>query len=1243
MDNAETKKVIHSIKAWLWLVAPVVFFIEFLHFLLRGNTKFLNQYFGYSDWTHHLFGLSTVTVLPAIFIIFSGAISIKKHILLAAVFLGTFFSWILVVDGFNTEWIDVSVSIFIPLGVFVALASGKGLLFGSRRQGANVEWAALYWYVLLLSIFLAVGITSFLEITPVIFPGTYDYIMHHLDAAYGYPVQEVAVYVKNSKEGAKDFLGFVYSSLGWVFLPMIALVIREGKSEGLHIWRFYILSLGLAMFCYAFIPVSGPVYAFGPKIFPDYMGGLRVPAEVATIMPALRNGMPSMHFTSAVSIALICAALRKKIYFVAALFFVVGTFFATIAFGEHYLIDIVVALTYSVTMTVLLVAPRRYLSQGRLAAGLLWLSGVSFLGWMLLFKFGSNWLLDNIWFIRVFTLWSVLLFLGVSAFFIRVVWRMPSDEVSAAPFSRAPSPLPADLKGNYWTIGVFFASGVAGLIYEVVFAKALAVTFGASSLATSTVLATYMGGMALGAWAGSRLAERSSNPLRLYAFCEAFIGLYALLTPTLFQLIQRIYIDLVLDRPADAPELTILRLALGGAILGPVTLLMGATFPIMFARLRQLGIASDRAIAPLYAANVTGAAFGALFAGYALIPAVGKNSATYIAALMSLLIALYSLEKIKNQPWGILKVTANKPKTPVSHVVTPVGIVALIVLAAGGAVTMGLEVLFMHMLAIIAGNSVYAFGLMLATFLSGLGIGSAVGERAVVKFGRERVVILAQCGLGVSIVISSLQWDSLAGYFSHFGAYEASGVHITFSGREAIRALVCGVAMIPSAFFIGMSYPACMGLATDWLGRGGREVSALGKASGVNTIGNISGVLLAGFWLLPIFGSRNALLILTITALTSGALMAIASFMSPSAGTGWRMRFTGSLAPLTATFGFIGLFPSNWNLDKLSEGANVYFYAQEWGTVIDHAESAEGGLTTVTRSKDGTLTLLTNGKFQGNNSERGEMIAQKSFALIPMLHTSQRETALVIGYGTGMTPRIAYENGFKSLDIAELSEDMVRLADRHFGNINHAVTSKPGVSTYFTDGRNFLLTQSKKYDLISIEISSIWFAGAANLYNKEFYELVSRRLTDKGVLQQWIQLHHMQSLDLLYALQSLRSAFKYVWFYVSGGQGIVVASNNLENYPVEMHKKTLEKTMQDSDLSTEELRRRLLAEPQQIDAMLLHFDPSMRALVSTDNNLYLEYATPKGNSLRHDTVARNLKLLTAQYPLTTTPQANTLH
>jgi len=1234
MNSAQIKETSSTIMRWIWFVVPVVFFVDLAHYFLRDRFKFGSQLVESQSWLHGIFGVATMTVLPLIFVVLCGAMRIRKLWAGGLLAVGVGLSWYLASIDFNETWIDISATVLIPAGLVVAIYSIYALSINRQDTQSNRDWVGLYWKIFWLCAILAVGVSSFLEITPVIFPGTYDYQMYNVDAAFGHPSAKLTAWVASWPAFARHALSLIYDLIGWLYIPLIALAIREGKGEALNIWRTYIYALGLAMFCYAFIPISGPLYAFGPNIFPGQMDQLlRVPMGVTTIAPALRNGMPSMHFTSAATILFICAAFRSKWYFSAAIVFLAATVLSTMGYGEHYLIDLVVALPYSVVISVLLIGPKRFLAQGYFARWFLGLAATTFFLWMMLLKFAGAWLAQSLVVVQVLAVWSAILFGGVLYFHIKSVWRLESAIKDAQPMPSKSRFLPADLTGNYWVIGIFFASGVAGLIYEVVFAKALAVTFGASSLAINTVLATYMGGMALGAWLGAKFAQRSRHPLRLYALCEALIGLYALLTPTLFQIIQRIYVDIALDRPPDAPMLTALRLLLGAAVLGPPTLLMGATFPIMFARLRQIGIASERAIAPLYAANVLGAAFGALFAGYALIPAVGKNSATFVAALVSLMIALYVLEKIRKFPVGTdASIVSEEARKPTIYVATGVGVSALVILAVGGAVTMGLEVLFMHMLAVVAGNSVYAFGLMLATFLLGLGLGSAVGEKMMTALLRERVVIIAQCGLAITIVISSLQWDALASYFSNFGGYEAVGVHITFSGREFIRALVCAIAMMPAAFFIGISYPACMGLATDWLGRAGNEVTGLGKASGINTLGNISGVLVAGFWLLPTLGSRDALLVLTLTALSSAALMAVAVGKAMTDGTRWWRRVATSWVPLAVAVGFTGVFPAHWDLDKLSQGSNVYFYPQDWGNVIDHAESAEGGLTSVTRSKDGLLTLLTNGKFQGNNSEHGEMVAQKSFALIPMLHTAQRNSALVIGYGTGMTPRVIYENGFQSLDIAELSQDMVKLADRHFENINHAVTSKPGVSTYFTDGRNFLLTQSKRYDLISIEISSIWFAGAANLYNKEFYDLLARRLTNVGVLQQWIQLHHMQPLDFLYAIESLRSSFRYVWFYVSGGQGIVVASNNPVATPNDLYKQALNESMQDKDLTIQDLEHRLLADPQQIDAMISHFDPSMRALLSTDNNLYLEYSTPKGNALRYDTVEKNLKLLMTKYP-----------
>ncbi len=239
--------------------------------------------------------------------------------------------------------------------------------------------------------------------------------------------------------------------------------------------------------------------------------------------------------------------------------------------------------------------------------------------------------------------------------------------------------------------------------------------------------------------------------------------------------------------------------------------------------------------------------------------------------------------------------------------------------------------------------------------------------------------------------------------------------------------------------------------------------------------------------------------------------------------------------------------PARLDYEMLSSGANVYFAPQKWGTVIDHAESIDGGLTTVTTRplEDATVkTLLTNGKFQGNDAQRGEVQAQIGFAALPLLHQGRRENALVLGYGTGASSRVLHDAGFAHLEIADLSRDVVRMADAHFASINGKVSQQPGVQTHITDGRNLLLLTKRQYDVISIEISSIWFAGAASLYNREFYQLARAKMRPDGVLQQWVQLHHMAPTDLLTIIGTLRAEFAYVSLYVVGGQGILIATND---------------------------------------------------------------------------------------------------
>jgi spermidine synthase len=333
--------------------------------------------------------------------------------------------------------------------------------------------------------------------------------------------------------------------------------------------------------------------------------------------------------------------------------------------------------------------------------------------------------------------------------------------------------------------------------------------------------------------------------------------------------------------------------------------------------------------------------------------------------------------------------------------------------------------------------------------------------------------------------------------------------------------------------------------------------------------------------------------------------------------------------PLAGALLLFGLAPKQLDWSRVASGVNVYmripYYAS--GTVIDHAESADGGLTAIFAQKiDGDpllhKTLTTNGKFEGNNvmARGGEMEAQVGLGLAPLMHVSHLDDALVIGYGAGITSMTIHESGFARMDIVDLSRDLVRLSDRHFSAINFGVSSQPNVTMYYTDGRNYLSLTDRRYDLIAMQLSSIWFAGAASLYNREFYASAAAHLKPDGVLQQWVQLHHTTPQDLQSIFASAAQTFDHVWMYVIGGQGVLIASNSALAAPDDVKRARVR-----AAAATPRLRNFVALFDHGIDAVLdgevlspaavARWIHSKDAIVSTDDNLYLEYSTPKGNAL----------------------------
>lgn len=1029
-------------------------------------------------------------------------------------------------------------------------------------------------------------------ITSALHPWTLDGALFGVDAALGSPT-----FVLGRLFAQHPWLRWLCSSVSTsISLAVGGLYLlrtrRGGEVPGRQILEAFVLGGGVGFLLHHACPAAGPRYAFS-GLFPHQLPEVSS-FELMPVPPAPRNCMPSLHTAWVV---LLWWYSRGQTGPVRAGFLVwmALTLVATLGLGEHYVLDLVAGVPMAVLVDAL---SCRRLSWGcperrdAIAGG----AGLV-VGWMVLVRFAPSLLARAPWLTVLLSVASVIASLRLRR---RLLDRLAQGE--AGPDEPGPEAVTA--RTEPWRaplVALFFCSGFAGLIYEVAFGKTLALTFGSTARASTTVLATYMGGTALGTWAGGKIASRPGSSLRVYGLSELGIGLWCALTPLLFRAVHGLYLALA-SSPEPSSSGVLLQAALGGAVLLPATFLMGVTMPVLARRLLG-GSGMGSAVGLLYGANTLGAALGALATGYLLLPLFGLTMCTLLAVGVNLVVALVALRLAKEEAAAPVEPA---PEGEASRGSSAGRAVAVAVLFGSGLTTLGLEVLYTHLLAVVAGTSVYAFSLMLFAFLIGLGLGSAA-MRAWMR-GREASLAVVSgllLSLAGAILLGVFVWEAIPQYFSSFAHYPHAQ---SFGAREVIRSLVCLAAMLPPALLIGALYPAAMACACRGLERAAQP-GALGRAGALNTLGNVLGAAGAGFVLLPRLGS--------LRSLHAVAAMVAGLGLVPLTLRAGRSPYAAGLA--AAVLALFLVQPRAFDLDRLASGANVYFEAQRSRRVVDHAESMEGGMTTVTESLDPqgnrVATLLTNGKFQGDNGPQRK--AQYGFFLAPLLHTTQRGRALVIGVGTGATARVARDAGFERTDVVDLSADILAMGSRHFGELNDHVLSSPQVHTFLNDGRSFLELSQQRYDVIAIEVSSIWFAGASSLYNREFYQIAARRLAPRGVLEQWIQLHRLSPQDLLSIMGTMRSEFGEVWLYFMGGQGMLLAcaqrcSPSAEALAAIDGTASLRPILEFYDGSARAIARTLLLQPRELDALLASY-PGSEELLSTDDNLRLEYSTPRAN------------------------------
>ena len=759
------------------------------------------------------------------------------------------------------------------------------------------------------------------------------------------------------------------------------------------------------------------------------------------------------------------------------------------------------------------------------------------------------------------------------------------------------------------TLALFVVSGAAGLVDQICFSKYLSYVVGSTAYAISTVLASFMIGLALGSALGGRFSSRVERPLFAYGVLEVLVGVAVLGTPFAFEALTPLYASLARGAPDSLVFVSVIRWLLAMLIVVVPTVAMGATLPLLTGLINDgEGVTArvrERRLGALYAANTLGGAVGALGAAYFLLASLGLTSTLRLAAAASALVGVVAIVAGRSRAPASAPEATEEPTEDTSAERGPeeqsgLGLVLALAFASGFLVFEA-EVVFTHLLALIIGNSVYAFGLILAVFLICLFVGAA---QAPMLHGRLGLAALPLGLAATSVALAGTlpAWDRLPLLFGGLGEEVT-----TFAGREAVRGLAAFAILVLPTTMMGLTFP----LLLQRIATTPRVAERVGLLTATNTVGAVVGSLVTGYVVLPRLGSEKTLMLLTLT-------FAVLAFVT----LGGLGRAAKRAAVGLAAVGVVVTFAvPRWDLARLTAGSNVYFTNYEPpDEVVFVREDIHGGVTTVLRRKN-VYTLYTNGKFQGNTG--WEMNAQRYFAHYPSLFVKNFDRALVIGLGTATTLGTVAAYPWKSIDVVEISPAISEAAGRFFKVQNRNALEDPRVSLIHDDGRNYLLVTEQKYDLIGMELSSVWFAGASSLYSAEFYKNVKAHLVEGGVFEQWVQLHHVYRTDFATLVNTLRRAFSHVAVYYGGGQGILIASMQ----PLRSSPERIAELSQRPEVASSVPRSRQLAEllgdvlvvDESLDAFLEESaklaDRKLETMTSTDDNLYLEYATPRGNVL----------------------------
>ncbi len=791
---------------------------------------------------------------------------------------------------------------------------------------------------------------------------------------------------------------------------------------------------------------------------------------------------------------------------------------------------------------------------------------------------------------------------------------------------------------------LFFASGISGLIYEIVWSRIFTLLFGNTTYAISTVLTAFMAGLAAGSFIFGRIADKIQNsdsairnpqstifiksPLMLYAILELCIGISALLVPSSLSILDNFYISIMVDSLPSAFYSNSVRFLISFFILFIPATLMGGTLPVLsrffIHKMEDLGWN----VAIIYAVNTLGAVIGCFMTGYMFIATIGVKNTTLLAVFINIAVGIVAMviaiRSSHQSPVTSHQSPDRRQKTEVksqnSRLSTLDSRLLLFFFGLSGFTSLSYEILWTRAFSLTFYSTVYLFSNILTVFLLGIGIGSLVFTRFINpssppfnKGGQGEIDLVRVFGIiefliGMCALLSIIFFQWLP-----FGINNISLLfdEMTWQKNILITFIINLFVMFIPTLLMGLTFPLIGRLYTDNLNLLGRKI---GDVYSINTIGSIIGSFMSGFILIPFLGVQKGILFVSFVNLIIGIIII---FKSPAGVSGLKWPGLASAVIILAVFGKIA-----------TAGINMGVGYSVNGNIIFSKEDVSGTVKVIEDETTRFRTLMVNNYSLATSGD----VAVR-FGHIPLLLHNKPEDVLVISLGSGITVGAVGWHPVKNIECVEIVPS-VRDAAELFEKENHNILKDPRLRLTIWDGRNYVLMTKNRYDVIISDLFQPDSAGTGNLYSKEHYQNCRDRLKNGGLMAQWLPLYQLSTEDLKVIMATFSRVFPHVtvWYGDINSAKPTLLLLGSES-PLKVNMTQLQEKMRQEGIISDIIEKDnpfafmsffIMNENSISKFVAQGFSPEV---INTDDKPYIEFSAPKYIWKRSESAIQNFREL----------------